>query len=104
MTIANLCYELYKVDWEDRISTEQKKQKLREYYDEITENDIDPMDYLYEDFLNEYGYDGDYPVCFQEFLSAEFLDNEYMRSLLNDKQYDEYKEYIKEIEDDVINN
>lgn len=24
MIIANLCYELYKVNWEDRISTEQK--------------------------------------------------------------------------------
>lgn len=96
MTIANLCYELYKVDWEDRISTEQKMTALREYYDEITENDINPTDYLFEDFLSEYGYDGDYPVCFQEFMDNEFLDTEYMESLLTPKQFVDYIHYIEE--------
>ena len=34
MNIANLCYELYKIDWMSRISAERQIDTLRRYYDE----------------------------------------------------------------------
>lgn len=96
MNIANLCYELYKIDWMSRISAERQIDTFRRYYDEISDDNLNSINISLENYLAERGYDGECFACFEEFLDAEFLDTEYMRTLLTEKQYAEYLKYIKE--------
>lgn len=61
----------------------------------------------YEDslseFIYEYGFHGELWACFDEFLSTEFQDKEFMKRLLSE---DEYAEYLKNggISNDIHNN
>ncbi len=95
MDIKELCYELYKMDWMQRISAERQIDALRNYYQETPEEDRGS--YTFNDFIYENGYDGELYVCFSEFSEVEFLDKEYIRSLLdNEKLFAEYETYFKE--------
>ena len=96
MNIAKLCYELYKIDWMERIPAEQKKETLRNYYDEIAEDNFDSTEFTFEDYLVERGYNGECYVYFQEFFNGEFLDEEYMRELLTENQYIDYLKCVKD--------
>jgi hypothetical protein len=76
--IRRLCYALYKVDWEysHMITAERKMDSLKNYFED--------EDYIqYSEYLEEYGYDGELYVCFEEFLDAEYQDEEYMCRLLD---------------------
>lgn len=42
--IRKFCYELYKTDWESRITTNQKLESLRSYYNTVLEDD-DPYSF-----------------------------------------------------------
>lgn len=95
MNIENLCYELYKIDWMDRISTECKKDTLKNYYEAISEKGISEKEYTFNNYLLDFGYNGECYVGFEEFLDFEFLDAAYMKTLLNDNQYIEYLNYVK---------
>lgn len=95
--IQKLCYELYKNDWLQRISTNRKNDSLKNYYDltrEAEQNDPDdnskPADIDYITYLEDYGFDGELYVCFNEFIDNEYQDQDYMRSLLNDAEYNDY--------------
>ena len=83
MEISKLCYELYKIDWESRhgITAEHKRATVIDYHKGLLYGDYDE-DYTYEDYMNEYGYDGELYVCYNEFLDTEYLDEDYMYSLL----------------------
>ena len=48
---------------------------------------------LIEDFLDK-GFNGSLYVCKDEFTGAEFLDESYMESLLNEDEFKRYKEFI----------
>ncbi len=88
--IARLCYELYKVDFMKRISAERQMDALKNAYES--------GQYLM-DYLEESGYDGECFVCFDEFMNAEFKDEEYIKGLLdNDKLFEEYTNFRKERE------
>lgn len=88
MTIRDLCYELYKLDWMKQISREEIADTYKECYQEGWDS--------YDDFIFECGYGGSLYVCYDEFLGAEYLDKEYIKSLLdNDELYQEYLEDIK---------
>ena len=96
MNIANLCYELYKIDWMSRISSERQINALCRYYDIIITEELSTIEYPFTKYLNEYGYGGEIYVCFNEFYDCEFKDVEYMKSLLTDDLFKDYLLYIKE--------
>lgn len=90
-TIRGLCYELYKNDWMRRISAERKADALKNWYQEtpIWNRTVYPP----SSYIEENGYDGEYYVCFEEFLEAEYQDSDYIKSLLDNEQlYTEYQE------------
>ena len=95
MTIRELAYELYKMDWMRRISCGIQMEVLKKYYQETTEEDREV--YTFEDYVLEYGYSGQLYVGFNEFLRAEYLDEFYMKSIFykNDKLFKEYQEDLK---------
>ena len=84
MKISHLCYELYKLNWEQshEITTQHKKASIIDYYKGLAVGDYDE-DYTHDDYINDYGYDGELYVCYDEFLDSEYLDECYMLSLLN---------------------
>ena len=95
MDIRKLCYELYKVDWKhSHITKEREMDSIKDYYEGLIDNDIE---YTYEDYIEEFGYDGKLYVCFEEFCDTEYYDVDYMHTLLdNDKLINIYHEDIKE--------
>ena len=95
MTIRELAYELYKMDWMRRIPCGIQMEVLKEYYQKTTEEDREV--YTFEDYVLEYGYSGQLYVGFNEFLRAEYLDELYMKSIFykNDKLFKEYQEDLK---------
>ena len=96
MDIRKLCYELYKIDWKHShmITKEREMDSIKDYYEGLIDNDIE---YTYEDYIEEFGYDGELYVCFEEFCDAEYYDVDYMRTLLdNDKLINIYHEDIEE--------
>ena len=70
-------YELYKTDWEQKHGNifERKQKVIQEILREDAEGS-------FEEYLLEYGYAGEIYVCYDEFLKAEFLDEEYVAYLL----------------------
>ena len=96
MNIRKLCYELYKIDWKHShmITKEREMDSIKDYYEGLIDND---SEYTYEDYIEEFGYDGELYVCFEEFCDAEYYDVDYMRTLLdNDKLINIYHEDIEE--------
>ena len=95
MNIRKLCYELYKIDWKhSHITKEREMNSIKDYYEGLIDND---NEYTYEDYIEEFGYDGELYVCFEEFCNAEYYDVDYMRTLLdNDKLINIYHEDIEE--------
>lgn len=96
MDIRKLCYELYKIDWKHShmITKEREMDSIKDYYEGLIDND---NEYTYEDYIEEFGYDGELYVCFEEFCNAEYYDVDYMRTLLdNDKLINIYHEDIEE--------
>lgn len=92
MTISGLCYELYKIDWMQRISPERQMDNLKTYYEDAKE---DTESTTYEEIIEEFGFDGELYVCFDEFLGAEYQDKEYMKELLDNNEL--YKEYLEDV-------
>ena len=95
MDIRKLCYELYKIDWKhSHITKEREMDSIKDYYERLIDND---SEYTYEDYIEEFGYDGELYVCYEEFCDVEYYDVDYMRTLLdNDKLINIYHEDIEE--------
>lgn len=83
--IRKLCYELYKVDWkrDHMITTDIEMDSIKDYYEVLIEYDAD---YTYEEYLNEFGYEGELYVCYEEFLDTEYQDISYIRYLLDNEE------------------
>lgn len=81
MQIAHLCYELYKIDWKrsHMITADREADAIKDYYEGLIDSDDA---YTYEDYLNEFGYNGELYVCYEEFLEYEYLNYVYMHTLL----------------------
>ncbi len=98
--ISMLCYELYKVDWKHRhmITADREMDSIKDYYEGLADmDDMDDAEYTYNDYLEEFGYDGELYVCYEEFLENEYRDGDYMCSLLdNEKLIAMYHKDIKE--------
>lgn len=54
---------------------------LKDYISGVTNGEFE--EYPYEDYLKEFGYNGELYVCYEEFLDNEFLNFEYMEGLLS---------------------
>lgn len=96
MNIRKLCYELYKIDWKysHMITKEREMDSIKDYYEGLIDNYIE---YTYEDYIEEFGYNGELYVCFEEFCDAEYYDVDYMCTLLdNDRLINIYHEDIEE--------
>ena len=83
--IRKLCYELYKVDWKytHMITAQREIDEIKNYYADLVDSD---MEYTYNNYLEEFGYNGELYVSYDEFLDNEYLDEDYMRKLLDDEQ------------------
>ena len=94
--IRKLCYELYKVDWKHShmITKDREMDSIKNYYEGLVDDDTD---YTYNDYLEEFGYDGELYICYEEFLETEYQDEDYICSLLdNENLIDMYRKDIKE--------
>lgn len=82
--LKKLCYELYKIDWKRShlITSEREMDSVREYYEGLINNDTDDT---YNEYLEERGYSGELYACYEEFLDAEYRDEEYICRLLDDE-------------------
>lgn len=95
MKIYELAYKLYQIDWERRISPEMKMDTLKNYYQEVSEED--KKGYSFEDYLFDTGYFGDLYVCEEEFFNVEYLIEDYIKELLdNDELFAEYQKDLEE--------
>lgn len=96
MDIRKLCYELYKIDWKHShmITKEREMDSIKDYYEGLIDND---SEYTYEDYIEEFGYDGELYVCYEEFCDAEYYDVDYMRTLLDNNEL--INIYHKDIEE-----
>lgn len=79
MMLVHTVYEMYKIDWLTRISTEQRIASYAEWYRAAISGETYGC---YESWLEEAGFDGEIYACFNEFCEAELLDREYMTSLV----------------------
>ena len=94
--ISRLCYELYKIDWKHShmITKEREMNSVKDYYENLADDDAE---YTYDDYLEEFGYDGELYVCYEEFLDNEYLEEDYICGLLdNDELINMYRKDIKE--------
>lgn len=97
MDIKKLCYELYKKDWvNSHISKARQYEAIRDYFEGLVD---DEEEYTFDEYIEEYGYDGELYVCFDEFLDEEYLEEKYMCKLLKKKPL--IKLYYSDIEDFV---
>lgn len=91
-------YDLYKQEWiHSHVSNQQIKDNIVDYYEGLVDL---PEDYTYEDYIEEYGYNGgDIYACYEEFLNMEYKDIEFIEPLLKDypKLFEEYKKDLEEI-------
>lgn len=92
--ISDIAYARYQFDWMishgyivDSLSDVADEQKYECF------NGLCKLDYqtpTFSDYLFEHGFGGETWACYDEFLQAEYLDVDYMHTILNE---DEYKEY-----------
>ena len=92
MSIRDLCYELYKIDWLRRISPERQMDSIKNYYEDQKMDDVETT---YEEVLDEFGFGGEFYACFSEFLLAESRDTEYMEKLLGNEML--FNEYVADL-------
>lgn len=92
MTIKDLCYKLYQLDWErNHINPQIKSDSLKNFYEESINGKFSS----YEEYLFEVGYNGEIYVCYDEFLDNEYQDVDYIRSLLDNEML--FKEYLENL-------
>lgn len=74
------CYELYKIDWLQHISTEKQLCAMRDWYDKQS-NTTEKVTMTYFGTMYK---------TYEEFLVGEFCNALYMMTLLNTKEYAYY--------------
>lgn len=98
--IKEMCYELYKLDWKDshNITSKIELEYIKDYYMStgFNEDDDCDMNYTYNDYLDEFGYNGELYANYNCFLDNEYFNSEYIIKLLNNKSL--IIEYYKDIQ------
>lgn len=80
--VKKIIYELYKVDWEreHKITPDIKRSFMIDYYKYL----FNPEEYSFQDYLEEFGYNGELYLSFEDFLKNEYLKEDYVRGLINE--------------------
>lgn len=100
MLIKEKAYQLYKLDWL-KSHGYTLDDVLKKVWTIINHIDFDievEADLL--DAFEEVGFNGEIYACFDEFIDNEYQDNQYMKCLLGSTESDDYKAYIKDIQED----
>lgn len=97
MEATRKAYEEYKKEWvKDHISEEIQEETHEEYLDYCLDINVDD-DYTFEDYLNEYGYNGQLYVCFEEFVNNEYqemLEDEEEKEMRTTRTKEEIRNYL----------
>jgi hypothetical protein len=64
------------------ITPEREMDSIKDYYEGLVDYDAE---YTYNDYLEDFGYDSELYVCYDEFLETEYLDEDYVCGLLDNK-------------------
>lgn len=94
--IKKIAYALYKDQWlREHVSKNTLLETRREYALAIINDDI-ASEASFEGYVNEFGFNGGQIfVSYDEFLNAEFKDDDYMRKLLKKPELiDTYNYYM----------
>ena len=75
------------------ITPEREMNAIKDYYEGLID---DESEYSFEDYLEEFAYDGELYMCFAEFCDAEYLDVDCICGLLDNEELIEI--YRKDIE------
>lgn len=97
--ISELAYELYKIDWEKShmITPEVKQDAMKDYFQGLVDFD---GSYSFDDYIYEFGYSGgEIYACYDEFMNCEYLDEEYVKYLLNNDSL--FKEYEYDLQEHI---
>lgn len=86
LDISQLCYELYKIDWKHShmITKDIEMDSLKNYFENARY--FPDGNYSYYDYLEEHGYDGELYACYDEFCETEYLNKEYIKTLLDNEE------------------
>lgn len=86
--ISEMAYDLYRQDWIDQHTTANDRlRSIHDYYAYVQEcMELDDEPETYEEYLDEYGFSGSIYVCYDEFLDAEYQDDDYITHLLNNDE------------------
>lgn len=83
--LSLFAYELYKQDWLNiHISPERLLKAKRDFAVDCIENNNNET--VFEEWIEEYGFNGEIYACFEEFLVCEYEDEQYMIRLLEDEK------------------
>lgn len=100
MSIKEKAYQLYKFNWLSSHGC-TLDDVLKKVWTIINHDgfDIDVEADLLDAF-EEVGFNGEIYACFDEFINNEYQDNHYMECLLGGIESNDYKAYIKDIQED----
>ncbi len=104
--LQTLIYGLYQLDWERQhnITVDDKVAVMKEYlevYPPECFTAANPPDQTFDEYFFEVGYNGSLYVCFDEFLDAEYHDEEYVSFLLKDMNPKYFTEYLKDVHNEM---
>lgn len=89
MDIKKIAYEKYKLDW--MMGHGYTLVDIMNELDDMQEDEPDTcVSNLFSDWEYEFGFESEIWACYDEFLECEFDDKDYMRTILNDEEYEYY--------------
>jgi hypothetical protein len=93
MNIKQIAYEKYKLDWMLRhgYTLTQLINELAYYMEEAN----DDLETVFDVWEFDYGFGSEIWVCFDEFIVNEYQDKHYMKQLLTNAEYDEYRKEVE---------
>lgn len=93
-SIEQIAYDKYQLDWmkNHNYSLETLVAELGIYVGRFSDT---PLTIEFETRQSDRGFDGTIWVCFSEFLDNEYQDEDYMKSLLNEEEFNRYKKEIE---------
>lgn len=85
INVSKIAYALYKQDWiNSHTNSEMRMDAIRDYYGFLIDCQKNNLEYMnFEDYLQDYGYNGKIYACYEEFCDNEYLDKGYISELLN---------------------
>lgn len=90
ITISMIAYMLYTQEWVSTHTTlKERLQAIKNYcayIEDILETEPETEIPSFSEWLENFGYEGEIYVCFEEFRNTEYHDKDYILSLLGDDE------------------